>query len=218
MRYTYSNQYVLHDDFAECFIIRQDEKILGKFIIDIEDVEKCKKKTWNFDQKGYIRNSSMGIHRYVLSYFGPLQIDHINRDKTDNRKSNLRIVDGFTNNQNNASDGVSFDLHAQKWKAEFHRYGKYFYAGIHETKEEAIVARNKLIEELDNNKESLLSEFYSKDKEHCTGIRPSPHGKWVAKFCTDNKVYHVGTFDSKEEAIKKREEFILKYEQSKQPA
>ena len=178
--------------------------------------------TWRINRKGYVVSTNRQIlHRYILSYTGTLSIDHINRNKLDNRKQNLRIVSTFINNQNNNAVGVSYDKHARKWKAEFQRFGKAFYAGVYDTKEEAVNARIKAINNFDNDSEKTnkyLKEYNEQNKNHATGIRPSPHGRWVAKFCADNKVFHVGTFDTKEEAILKRQKAIEKYYQLKTTA
>ena len=42
----------------------------------------------------------IGLHRYLLNCPKGLEVDHINGNKLDNRKSNLRIVDRITNNRN----------------------------------------------------------------------------------------------------------------------
>lgn len=40
------------------------------------------------------------MHRCVLHYSGPLEIDHINGDRTDNRKANLRLATKAQNAHN----------------------------------------------------------------------------------------------------------------------
>lgn len=206
-RQMYTNEYVVKDGFAELIIKNIEKQIVVTSMIDIEDIDKCKKKIWNVTSKNYVvsSNKRIRLHRYVMDYNGPLQVDHINRNRLDNRKENLRIVSGFINNQNNSCVGVSFDKHAKKWKAEFQRFGKAYYVGIFDTKKEAIKARQKAIKEFESqNTNKLLYEYKTKDTNHITGIRPSPHGKWVAKLCMDNKTYHIGTFNTKEEAIAAR--------------
>ena len=211
------NEYIIKEDHAEIIIRNKKDEIKAIGLIDLDDVEKCKDIKWTTDGAAYISGSckKYKLHRFVLNYDGPLQIDHINRNKFDNRKSNLRIVTSFENAQNNGKTGVSFDKNANKWKAEYQRYGQYYNAGIYDTKEEAIKARNKAIQETEKQKDTLIKAYLSKDNNHVVGVRPSPHGKWVAKYCANGRVLHVGTYNTKEEAIKEREIFIKKYNSQK---
>lgn len=66
------------------------------FYIDNEDIDKVKDLYWNYDKDGYIVSNLYAkrilLHRFVLNNFDfSYDIDHINGDKKDNRKSNLRI-------------------------------------------------------------------------------------------------------------------------------
>jgi len=45
-------------------------------------------------------NRTIRMHRSVLGYEGPLDIDHINRNPLDNRRENLRIVTRSENGKN----------------------------------------------------------------------------------------------------------------------
>lgn len=106
-------------------------------------------------QVGYYQTNKMYVHRVVACLmFGDLppgmHIDHIDRDRTNNRPENLRIVTPSANAFNNAghSDsrsgirGVSY--HAQhkgkKWRARLRNNKKEVFLGYHETKEQAAVA------------------------------------------------------------------------------
>jgi hypothetical protein len=112
-------------------------------------------KTWFYNTNGYIRNNKTKlIHRYLYETYKPneniinLEIDHINRNRLDNRMSNLRIATSGQNNYNRESKnktgyrGVKKDKnkYCAKIKYKGEEYGKY---GL-ETKEEAALAYNEL--------------------------------------------------------------------------
>jgi hypothetical protein len=76
-----------------------------------------------------IKNVNHSIHRLVAEHYVPnpynkSQVDHINRDKTDNRVENLRWVTASENQFNqdlrkNCSSGyrnISYDTFQNRWK------------------------------------------------------------------------------------------------------
>ena len=80
-------------------------------IIDINDVDRVSQYYWSKGKNGYWnicfrKSKEIGyyyLHQFILDYHSNLQIkviDHINRDKNDNRKSNLRIVTQQINSLN----------------------------------------------------------------------------------------------------------------------
>lgn len=77
------------------------------------------------------------------------QIDHINRDKSDNRLTNLRECTPSENLQNlprkanntSGHTGVSFHKQSGKWRAIIVAKGKRFDIGSFATREQAISAR-----------------------------------------------------------------------------
>ncbi len=128
----------------------------GKFaLIDEDDFVRVSNKSWFLNDQGYALwangKKNIRLHRFILDYYGDKDIDHINRDKLDNRKSNLRIVDRSTNNFNakvrvdNTSGykGVHFFKPAQLWRAYIGGTKKRVELGYFKTKEEAIEARKK---------------------------------------------------------------------------
>lgn len=106
---------------------------------------------------GYFRVSVNG-KRYLLHrlawfiHYGAWpkdQLDHINRNRTDNRIANLREVDYLENNKNKSMPtrntsgvvGVCWHRQAQKWQASIMVNQKQIHLGVFDTFEEAVAAR-----------------------------------------------------------------------------
>lgn len=78
-----------------------------RFLIDDEDFKKVSKYKWHSLTKNlgssyiktYINKKTIYLHRFILNYFGEFEIDHINRNKLDNQKSNLKISTTYDNRQ-----------------------------------------------------------------------------------------------------------------------
>ncbi len=90
------------------------------------------------------------MHRELLGlkHGDERQVDHINRDPLDNRRSNLRIVTHSENHQNlgaykgssSTYRGVWFDARREMWQAEAKLDGVKFWIGSFECEEEAAKA------------------------------------------------------------------------------
>lgn len=114
----------------------------GKFaLVDAEDLERVSSTFWTLHIKGYVVNTkrvnSTTLHRFVLNAPKGSQIDHINGDKLDNRKQNLRFCSDSQNRfntpryRNNTSGykGVSWDKEKKKWKAQIAHFKKHVFIG-----------------------------------------------------------------------------------------
>lgn len=103
----------------------------------------------SMDNHGYLRTTvnyhKYLVHRLIYKLHNPefdlesdLVIDHINRNRTDNRIENLRAVTKAENNRNrDLPRGVSYCKQTGKWKAIQPRW-----LGRFETEQEAIDAVN----------------------------------------------------------------------------
>lgn len=97
-----------------------------------------------FNTQGYARrrsnNKEIRLHRFIMNVlYTDIEIDHINGDKLDNRKINLRKSSHSQNHQNRGLDGqntsgfrgVCWDKNRNKWKASctlkghLHNLGRY---------------------------------------------------------------------------------------------
>jgi HNH endonuclease len=98
-------------------------------IVDDEDFDYLSQWRWQVSWNGYVirrYKKTIRMHRLINKTPDGLFTDHINRNKLDNRKSNLRTVtkseNGFNTNlsKNNKSGckGVYWDGFTNKWRAE----------------------------------------------------------------------------------------------------
>jgi hypothetical protein len=73
-------------------------------LVDDEDYPILSRYTWRKDPKGYAVTGFMGttirLHRFILNPPKDVQIDHVNCEKLDNRKSNLRKATNTENQRN----------------------------------------------------------------------------------------------------------------------
>lgn len=92
---------------------------------------------WNSKRQ---QNKIIKLHRFILGLTDPkIIVDHINGNTLDNRKSNLRIVDGTLNNMNRRGvKGCQWDRRTGQWRAELGFYGKRIWLGRFNRKEDAI--------------------------------------------------------------------------------
>ena len=110
---------------------------------------------WAFSQ-GYAIRSRYSLHRQIVEKAVGRKlsrqevVDHINRNKLDNRRENLRVVSHSVNAMNrdyvkkgaSGVKGVTYLKSSNKWRATVYCDGIYK-LGIFNTKEEAIEAYNK---------------------------------------------------------------------------
>ena len=113
------------------------------FIFDIEDYSIIKKHKWSIENIGYvhtmINKKHIRLHRHLMNYPKDLLIDHINGDRWDNRKENLRLVTNKQNcrnsklNSRNTSGykGVSFCKKRKKYEVSITVDGKKIFLGYY---------------------------------------------------------------------------------------
>jgi len=126
--------------------------------VDDEDMPKIAGYSW-YEVDGYAarmtkRNEGkrkvLFLHRIILPCATGMVIDHINRNRLDNRKCNLRVTSRKNNNINRkriegASSpyrGVIWRPHAKKWKSYIKTDKKQHHLGYFESPEEAAMAYN----------------------------------------------------------------------------
>lgn len=132
-------------------------------LVDDADFEWASKFKWSFDPKGYaFRNTKrpnrriIYLHRVILKTEKGEVSDHINGNKLDNRKVNLRKCTTAQNirnrkvgkNNTTGYKGISWNRRDSLWYAHVTLNRVSVYAGCGKTKEIAAKAYNKKAQEL----------------------------------------------------------------------
>lgn len=152
------NYYEKENNMIKLFYYDQVNQSETFFIVDEEDLHKVSEYYWTLNCNGYAHTRTGGqtifLHNLVLDFDSSKDTtDHINRIKTDNRKSNLRRVsyslNGYNKSMqsNNTSAIVEVDESKGKWRARI-QYKGISYSKNFNTKVEAIKQRKEWEEEL----------------------------------------------------------------------
>ena len=152
------NEILLFQDHGEIILKDKNGEETGRAIIDLDDVDRCRQYKWHLKRTNgrtnYViaslpNNQKVHLHRFILGYDGDLDVDHINLNGLDNRKSNLRVVTHQRNTTNNHGVGVN-KVGSGRYQAIIGRNYKQIYLGTFDTFEEAADARRRFIETHDD--------------------------------------------------------------------
>ena len=128
-------------------LINRSGHTVGYVLIDPEDRHLLASHRWYIDSTGYASRGAVRLHRQILGLKrgDGLEVDHINGDKLDNRRENLRIVSHAENTQNVRTKkgrlrGVYCDARDGVWYAQVKHAGKRHHLGRFKTPEEAAAA------------------------------------------------------------------------------
>lgn len=127
-------------------------EVVGVALIDDDDYPLVAPHSWYLNRDGYARTTIGGrgglritMHRLILGFSrgDGNQTDHVNRDRLDNRRENLRPATHALNHQNKPANrgsssqfrGVSRE--GGKWRAVVRLNGKNHHLGFYEDEVEA---------------------------------------------------------------------------------
>jgi hypothetical protein len=154
----------MHPEFITIPLINSDEVTL----VDVEDAEVVAPYRWRVNATGYVVTTrrvsrdglgpnSIYLHRLIMGEPRGLEVDHISRDRLDNRRRNLRPATRGQNASNTPANRTSVSGYrgvvwhgrgAKKWTARVQAEGRVYYLGYFNTAEEAARARDQKAQEL----------------------------------------------------------------------
>ena len=146
------NEIIVKENYAEIILYDRYNKEKDRAIIDIEDIDKLKNIKWKSCRK-YVCNTQQGIAlQNLIMNFTPNKetvVDHINRNRLDCRKSNLRIVSyqinainkGRQSNNMSGFVGVFWDKSCDKWVSRIKLNKKSIDLGSYTSLDNALKAR-----------------------------------------------------------------------------
>ena len=196
-------------------------------VVDDEYYPKVNKLSWYFHSGYAARNRPMRrketawpkiifMHSIILPAPNGFVVDHINGNRLDNRRENLRLVTVQQNNFNRRSNinycssrykGVFWIEERQLWRSSIKLNGKSTNLGYFRSEEDAASAYNfyavKLFGSFARLNDAPVNEEWWKCrvfiKENSTGYRGVTEqrpGKWQARITVADKRLSLGYFDS----------------------
>jgi len=160
------NKIIIEDNIATMYLYNADCEEIATTIFDAQFIDFISGYKWSLHNSGYVVSSwydeygtrrSMSLHRAIMylsnnfSIDDTLQVDHKDRNKLNNLRSNLGKCTGSQNemNRNKGSrqcssiyKGVTWHTPTQKWRASIRFNGKRLYLGHFVDETEAARAYN----------------------------------------------------------------------------
>ena len=133
----------------------------GSFIVDASDFNEVSEHYWQLGKRGYpvfrtSRKSEGGarnitLHTLLIRGMPGYDVDHINGDKMDNRRYNLRLCthqqnmfnQGLRNTNSSGYIGVSYSKAMRKFESYIHKDGHKMTIGYFDDPLEAAKARDR---------------------------------------------------------------------------
>ena len=207
-----------------------------KALVDDEDYEHVSALRWFSTAKRYVATYSdrnlILLHRFILGYSGPLDVDHIDGDPLNNVRSNLRLCSRKENcrnrhgrsSHNKSSNflGVSYCKGPRPWRAQIVCDGQVHYLGCYATEVEAAVVRDKASRrhcgKYDHLNEPSLEgieiAYHSPRRKRFStyvGVTRNTTGRkqWKAQIVVSGKYIYLGVYHSEYEAAVARDQAAI---------
>ena len=186
-----------------------------------------------------IKNKIILLHNFIMDYSKNMKIDHKDRNRLNCQKNNLRFATDQQNGSNRSKTvkntsgyiGVYWEKRRNHWVSRITYNGKRKYLGSYEDIKEAAlkydIENKKLNGEFCGelnfsqnsniqhectpiSKENMELRLNYRNKSGYIGVFWKKRTKrWCEKITYNKKVYHLGYFDTPEEAAKYRDKKAL---------
>lgn len=133
------------EDDGEIFFLHLGDGLLAA--VDLEDQERVEAFLWRLRPDGYVQSSYHDgkrmvhelLHRFVMKAAPEDLVDHVDGNRVDCRKRNLRVITLQQNSFNRAPcEGRQWKgiyAHGLRWKARIKIDGRTVYLGAYDTAE-----------------------------------------------------------------------------------
>lgn len=146
------NEIVVKEGYAELILRDNNGEETARALIDIDDIDIVKKYKWRFCSTGYVKSTTLrktiSLHRFIMKPENDLVVDHINHNKLDNRKLNLRVCTREQNmwNKKTKNKGIFKDKRnsLKPYRVQFQVSSKRLPTKYFTTYEEALEYREQL--------------------------------------------------------------------------
>lgn len=125
----------------------KNKPVRGYAIVDDQDYEEASKHNWYLSTIGYPVTTTnetgkkIYLHEFIIGKRVGFVIDHINHNRLDARRANLRHVTRSQNNMNKRVSGVTYKADEKRYVAQIKVNREHFYGGRYRSLEEAQTAR-----------------------------------------------------------------------------
>jgi len=108
-----------------------------------EDYDEISKIPWQLHPEGYAMfRFGLLLHRFIMRPEKGFVVDHIDGDRLNNTRTNLRVVSKRLNALNRPGvRGVHYRPEATAWRAQGMQFGKKIHLGHFKAYEDAVAAR-----------------------------------------------------------------------------
>ena len=136
------NAEIKRNENGDCIIelFNKNKEKNAETIVDEDLYIELNQINWSIrNADNYVMNTKNGLlHRFILNYSGNDIVDHINNNRLDNRKENLRILTSYQNSMNKTSSlsstsqyiGVSWCNTNNKWRSNILYDKKFLHLGL----------------------------------------------------------------------------------------